>query len=298
MLVSNHNTTEQTDSAPSPASKPSWRFGDLSAAELMPQLQRHLLDQDINANWQLVWLNNDGRPVIGLLPKVSWSVYPNDEQSSSDLPNVYKVIKSCRSTAVNSDNNSYASTTAYMSYLEWQEELITYSNAQEVNHDTSYINSEESSKPSYHHGLIGFIGYDIAALELSPADRIELAMQPCASLGHYDIYLTPTAHADTGWALKTHLTNDDSSEGIGHKTNDNLVTTLTSYLDELDRKLSDKYLNQPQFKDASNITPLVLSPRWSKLDYQQAFNRTQDYLQQADYQTIQPTDEYQFLAQQ
>ncbi|WP_261863907.1 hypothetical protein [Psychrobacter sp. JCM 18900] len=158
MPVSNHNTTEQTDSAPSPASKPSWRFGDLSAAELMPQLQRHLLAQDIKANWQLVWLNNDGRPVIGLLPKVCWSVYPNDEQASSDLPNIYKVIKSCRgngvrrSTDVNSDDNSYASMTAYMSYLEWQDELIAYSNAQEVNHDTSYINNEESPKPSYHHG--------------------------------------------------------------------------------------------------------------------------------------------------
>lgn len=298
MLVSNHNTTEQTDSAPSPASKPSWRFGDLSAAELMPQLQRHLLDQDIKANWQLVWLNNDCRPVIGFLPKVSWSVYPNDEQDSSDLHNIYKVIKSCRSTGVrrdtdvNSDNNSYASTTAYMSYLEWQEELIAYSNAQEVNHDTSYINSEESSKPSYHHGLIGFIGYDIAALELSPADRIELAMQPCASLGHYDIYLTPTAHTDTGWALKTHLTNDDASENTDHETNDILINTLTSYLDELDQKLSDKHLNQPQFKDVSNITPLVLSPRWSKLDYQQAFNRTQDYLQQGDCYQINLTQKW------
>ncbi|MGB6924765.1 chorismate-binding protein, partial [Psychrobacter sp.] len=292
MLVSNYNTTEQTDSAPSPASKPSWRFGDLSATELMPQLQRHLLDQDIKANWQLVWLNNDGRPIIGLLPKVSWSVYSNDKQSSSDLPNIYKVIKNCRDTDVNSADNNYASTTTYMSYLEWQEELIAYSNAQEVNHDTSYINSEESSKPSYHHGLIGFIGYDIAALELSPADRIELAMQPSASLGHYDIYLTPTAHADTGWELRNHLTNDDTYENIGHKTNDNLVTTLTSYLDELDQKLSDNYLNQPQFKDTSNITPLVLSPRWSKPDYQQAFNRTQDYLQQGDCYQINLTQKW------
>ncbi len=298
MLVSNHNTTEQTDSSPSPASKPSWRFGDLSAAELMPQLQRHLLAQDIKANWQLVWLNNDGRPVIGLLPKVSWSVYPNDEQASSDSPNVYKVIKNCRSndvrrdTDVNSDNNSYAGTTAYMSYLEWQEELIAYSNTQKANHDTSYINSEESSKPSYHHGLIGFIGYDIAAHELSPADRIELAMQPCASLGHYDIYLTPTAHADTVWALKTHPTNASASENTDHETNDILINTLTSYLDELDQKLSDKHLNQSQFKDVSNITSLVLSPRWSELDYQQAFNRTQDYLQQGDCYQINLTQKW------
>jgi len=298
MLVSNHNTTEQTDSAPSPASKSSWRFGDLSAAELMPQLQRHLTEKDNQAHWELVWLNNDGRPVIGLLPKASWSVYPSDKQASNDLPNIYKVIKSCRSTdlcrdtAVNIAHNSYASTTAYRSYLEWQEELIAYSNAQEANHDTSNINNKESPKPSYHHGLIGFIGYDIAAHELSPADRIELAMQPCASLGHYDIYLTPTANADTGWALKSHLTNADAFENTGHKTNDILINTLTSYLDELDQKLSDKYLNQSQFKDPSNITPLVLNPRWSKLDYQQAFNRTQDYLQQGDCYQINLTQKW------
>ncbi|WP_261863905.1 anthranilate synthase component I family protein [Psychrobacter sp. JCM 18900] len=117
-------------------------------------------------------------------------------------------------------------------------------------------------------------------------------MQPCASLAHYDIYLTPTAHADIGWTLKTHLTNDDASENTDHETNDILINTLTSYLDELDQKLSDKHLNQPQFKDVSNITPLVLSPRWSKLDYQQAFNRTQDYLQQGDCYQINLTQKW------
>ncbi|GAF56133.1 LOW QUALITY PROTEIN: para-aminobenzoate synthase, aminase component [Psychrobacter sp. JCM 18901] len=295
MLVSNHNTTEQTDSAPSLASKPSWRFGDLSATELMPQLQRHLLDQDIKANWQLVWLNNDGRPVIGLLPKVSWSVYPKDEQSSSDLPNIYKVIKSCRNTDlsrdtnVNSADNSYAGTTAYMSYLEWQEELIAYSNTQKANHDTSYINSEESSKPSYHHGLIGFIGYDIAALELSPADRIELAMQPCASLGHYDIYLTPTAYADTGWALKSHLTNADVSENIGHKKTIFLILLprTTNWIKNCLINISIRH----SLKMHASL-PLVLSPRWSKLDYQQAFHRTQDYLQQGDCYQINLTQKW------
>lgn len=289
MLAPNQTITEQTDSAPSPASKSSWRFGDLSAAELMPQLRRHLLNQDDAENWQLAWLNNDGRPVIGLLPKVSWSVYPTDQKPSKDSVNTYRVVKNCRD---NCSTHSENTMTAYMSYLEWQNELIAYSNAQEVNHDTPYINNEESPKPSYHHGLIGFIGYDIAALELSPADRIELAMQPCASLGHYDIYLTPTAHTDTGWALKTHLTNDDASENTDHETNDILINTLTSYLDELDQKLSDKHLNQPQFKDVSNITPLVLSPRWSKLDYQQAFNRTQDYLQQGDCYQINLTQKW------
>ena len=85
MLVASHLKTEQTASAPSPATQPSWRFGDLSAAELLPQLQRYLFAQNPNANWQLVWLNNDGRPVIGLLPKMSWSVYYfTDDAAYSD----------------------------------------------------------------------------------------------------------------------------------------------------------------------------------------------------------------------
>ncbi|MEZ7518480.1 anthranilate synthase component I family protein [Psychrobacter sp. NPDC078370] len=289
MLVSNHNTTEQTDSAPSPASKPSWRFGDLSAAELMPQLRRHLLNQDDAANWQLAWLNNDGRPVIGLLPKVSWSVYPTDQKPSKDSVNTYRVVKNCRDNCFTHSENTM---TAYMSYLEWQNELIAYSKAYDTDNNSSNNVNPKSTKPCYHHGLIGFIGYDIAAYELSPADRIELAIQPCASLGHYDIYLTPTAHADTGWTLKNHLTNDDASENTDHETNDILINTLTSYLGELDQKLSDKHLNQPQFKDVSNITPLVLSPRWSKLNYQQAFNRTQDYLEQGDCYQINLTQKW------
>ncbi|MDN3451966.1 MULTISPECIES: anthranilate synthase component I family protein [unclassified Psychrobacter] len=300
MFVSNQKTTEQTDSVPSPANKPSWRFGDLSAAALMPQLQRHLLDQDTKASWQFVWLNNDGQPVIGLLPKVSWSVYPADEHSSNDSLNTYKVIKNCRGTDLNSVigmDNSHAITTTYLSYLEWQDALIAYSNAQKADNDTAYIDTQQSTKSNYHHGLIGFIGYDITAYELSPADRIELAMQPCASLGHYDIYLTPeeTDQAETGnvgWVLKTHLTNDDASENIGHKTKDTLLTALTSYLDELDQKLSDKYLNQVQFKASLNMTPLVLQSRWSKEDYQQAFNQTQDYLQQGDCYQINLTQKW------
>ena len=195
MVAPNQMITEQTDSDPSPASKFSWRFGDLSAAELMPQLRRHLLNQDDAANWQLAWLNNDRRPVIGLMPKVSWSVYPVDNHTSKDSNPVYRVVKNCRD---NCSTHSKPITTAYMSYLEWQNELIAYSKAYDDNSNSSNNINSKSTKPNYHHGLIGFIGYDIAAYELSPADRIELANQPCASLGHYDIYLTPAADTDTG----------------------------------------------------------------------------------------------------
>ena len=289
MVTPNQTITEQTDSDPSPASKSSWRFGDLSAAELMPPLRRHLLNQDDAANWQLAWLNNDGRPVIGLLPKVSWSVYATDQKPFKNSVNTYRVVKNCRD---NCSNHSKPTTTAYMSYLEWQNELIAYSKAYDTDNNSSNNINSKSTNSSYHHGLIGFIGYDIAAYELSPADRIELANQPCASLGHYDIYLTPVADTDTGWELKSIQTNSSSEEAAGNKAKNEFIVTLTSYLDELDKKLSDKYLNQAQFEDASNITPLILTPRWSKSDYQQAFDRTQDYLQQGDCYQINLTQKW------
>ena len=287
MPVPNSNITGQTNSAPSPATKTSWRFGDLSVADLIPQLQRHLYEKNHKANWQLVWLNNDGRPVIGLLPKVSWSVYPTKQQPAKGSVNTYRVVKKCRD---NDSNHSKSTTVAYMSHLEWQHELIAYSTAHDTDSNSlSNINSE-STKPSYHHGLIGFIGYDIAAHELSPKDRIELANQPCASLGHYDIYLASAA--DTGWALKTHHTTDNSDDTLGHEPTEPLLATLTSYLDELDNKLSDKYLNQAQSKRTSHTIPIVLTARWGKRDYQQAFGRTQDYLEQGDCYQINLTQEW------
>lgn len=289
MPVPNSNITGQTNSAPSPATKTSWRFGDLSVADLIPQLQRHLYEQNHKANWQFVWLNNDGRPVIGLMPKVSWSVYATDQKPSNDSNPVYRVVKNCRD---NYSTHSENTTTAYMSYLEWQHELIAYSKAYDTDSNSSNNINSKRTKPNYHHGLIGFIGYDIAAYELSPADRIELANQPCASLGHYDIYLTPAADTDTGWELKSIQTNSSSNEAVDNKAKDEFIVALTSYLDELDKKLSDKYLNQAQSKHTSHTIPVVLTARWSKRDYQQAFDRTQDYLEQGDCYQINLTQKW------
>ena len=292
MPVENHKTTEQTDSALSPATNPSWRFGDLPAAELMPHLQRYLLAQDAKANWQLVWLNNDGNPVIGLLPKVSWSVYFNT--ADNQLPDAplaaYKVIRQCRDVERTNDfDNGNATTAAYMSYAEWQDSLTTYSRAYEADNVTSTTNLNE--KPNYHHGLIGFIGYDIAAFELSPAANIELAAQPCAVLGHYDIYLTPQKTSKTGWQLTVNTTANSSDKTFDDECNDKAVVALISYLDGLDKKLSDKSIDDDCF-ESSETTPLILQARWSKPDYQQAFDRTQDYLQQGDCYQINLTQEW------
>ena len=283
MVASHHNTTVQTVSAPSPATKPSWRFGDLSAAELMPKLRRHLLAQDAKANWQLIWLNNDGRPVIGLLPKVSWSAYfcanetsYPDRQASFYQTNPYKVEKTCRATHHNNDNTV---TTAYISYSDWQDELIAYSQAYESENDLSTSINKNDEKPSYYHGLIGFIGYDIAAHELSPTAKIELAVQPCALLGHYDIYLAPNKNDEKDWELTVNTLSNDCDESTDNKKKNKLVAALIAYLDELDSKLSSIDMAN---NASCPLLPLKLDAKWHKNDYQQAFNQTQNYLQQGD----------------
>ncbi|WP_227511816.1 anthranilate synthase component I family protein [Psychrobacter sp. ENNN9_III] len=245
----------------------------MSAAELLPKLQRHLIKQDVQTNWQLVWLNNAGRPVIGLLPKVSWSVYATHNQISHTKLPTYKVIKHCRS-----DKN--AVTTAYMNYIKWQDELIAYSQAYEANNTVSNSLNTLYEKPNYHHGLIGFIGYDIAAHELSPAANIKLAAQPCAVLGHYDMYLTP-CDSGRGWALRTvglHTPSDETDPALG---------LLISCLDSLEQQLSKTTNNI-----AKTPAPLHLQPRWHQHDYQAAFDKTQYYLQQGDCYQINLTQEW------
>ena len=280
MLAPNafQDKNKQTSLVQTPAIKNSWRFGELSATELLPKLQQHLLAQDSNANWQLVWLNNDGHPVIGLLPKVSWSVYATHNQISLTQLPTYKVIKHCR-------NDENAVTTAYMNYIKWQDELIAYSQDHETNNAASNSLNISYEKPNYHHGLIGFIGYDIAAHELSPAAKIELAAQPGAVLGHYDIYLTQSVTDKAGWTLKNITSDvDDPSTNLA-------VAKLISYLNTLDLELSST--KRAAHNIERPLTPLILNARWHKSDYHNAFRKTQDYLQQGDCYQINLTQAWQ-----
>lgn len=307
-----HNSDEASDTAKTPAIiNNSWRFSALSAADLLPILQHHLKSQDPTVHWQLVWLNNDGCPVIGLLPKTSWSVYSNADHDTSTLPQTataktaaYKVIKNCRDSEYQN-----APMTHYMSYSEWQDELINYSNIHANSDADNHANSDDISplvnkaqKPVYNHGLIGFIGYDIAAHELSPAATIsqasQLELQPCAVLGHYDIYLTLSSNTisedinsnERGWQLNiaTCITNNASE----NKAKTKIITALILYLDELDNELSNKnHLNKAVYSYL--LTPLNLSAQWHKNTYQQAFAQTQRYLVDGDCYQINLTQAWQ-----
>ena len=321
-------TSQQTDSASSPAITYSWRFGDLPAAELLPYLQRHLRQQRSTALWQLVWLNNDERPVIGVLPKVSWSVYPTIQPSSGKSALTYsaltyKVIKTYREDCA----KGHKTVTSHMSYREWQDELISYSKSHESVSHTTATHTIDPRKPDachvdsgnwrtshvpsrYHHGLMGFIGYDIAAHALSPADNIKLAAQPCAALGHYDICLQPSVHGVNEWALMVNETDDDASDNRSNERKSQLLTQLASYLDDLDQQLSTLNANhteQPCADISTNVAmlkstshqpislelqSLSLQPRWNNRDYRQAFNQTQTYLHLGDCYQINLTQEW------
>ncbi len=290
--------TKRTETLSAPAiANNSWRFGDLSAAELLPQLQQHLMAQQHSAHWQLVWLNNDEQPMIGLLPRVSWTVClaAADAQLVGQQAAIYKVIKSTRGTDAGTDNSNKV-TVSNISYSDWQKELIDYSQIYESSVSASVPPkpNEPDDSTSYHHGLVGFIGYDIAAYELSPNAGIQQTLQPCAVLGHYDIYLTPSTHLtgknshSVGWQLKvqpTHVkTNNESSSA--------LITTLIGYLDLLDDKLSNKN-KAPYAQPKNSLAPLTLSARWHKSTYQRAFEQSQDYLGQGDCYQINLTQAWQ-----
>ena len=298
------DNTQQPDFKNTPSVQNRWRFAGLSAAELLPHLQRHLTAQHPKANWQLVWLNNNGHPVIGLLPKVSWSVYFRTNQPSSILlkntqnkTSDYKVIKTYR--------GSPSSTTEYLSYQDWQDELIAYSKAYQTVASQSAVIDEKDTitdQPSYQHGLIGFIGYDIAAHELSPTANIPQASQPSAVLGHYDIYLSPVKdHYQTSWQLITPL--HDASNNAADQA---IISELKHCLQHLDDELSNEQLNSAtnnqtiknRLKDQAQLTSLILKAKWQKSDYQQAFIRTQSYLVNGDCYQINLTQAWQGVLNQ
>ncbi len=283
LLRDDYADSERSNDLSTPAIKSNrWRFGDLAAAQLLPLVQRYLLAQNADINWQLIWLNNDGCPVIGLLPKVSWQVFFNTAGSSIAS---YQVLKTQRHSAVNAEGA--VTTRTDMSYSEWQNELIAYSQRYDNNTDFS-----EST--GYHHGLMGFIGYDIAAQALSPNANIEIAEQPCAVLGHYDIYLTPVVNnknndknkPQTAWQL--HI-QDTSLENKSNQIEPE-ITQLIKYLAALDSQLSS---NDKAKLQLAPLAPLSLTARWHKSDYQRAFMQTQHYLQQGDCYQINLTQVWQ-----
>ena len=257
---------KNTSTAPS-MPRHGWRFGALSAADILPRLQAYLSQVDAQAEWQLAWLHNDGQPVIGLLPKRAWTLYPvGDSDNSGETPQ-YRVYEHGR----DADNHEIQ-----MSYESWQAQLIAYNQAQADAFLDVHNGAQDT--PCYSHGLIGFIGYDIAARAMSPQAVTVLSNQPAAYMGHYDICLI---QKDAVWQLyyagKPYTKAHDAPV---------IVHTIANALSDFDAALCSQgsYLAPPA---------LHLQATWQPKEYEAAFKRTQDYLTQGDCYQINLTQKWQ-----
>lgn len=304
-----------------------WRFADHDAAELLPALV-NVLNGNSNAKpdaqvgsvhdqrvattvvtkvattdatsaseirsdqWQLCWLNNSDTPIIGLLPKVSWTLYPlsthqlTEPQSvtASDFP--LEVVKRLRIESL-----SHIEISCHrhrLSYADWITELIDYSAAHHPN--PHHRQQSTPSNPSYQHGLMGFIGYDIAAKQLSPdcpdiafagntfnatsLSKGEFLGTPCAFLGHYDITLRPT---NQGWQLCVHRDTEPTT-----------IEYINQRLNQLEHQLS-----LPANDNSCSLPTCLLNNTWNYRQYRAAFEQTQRYLRQGDCYQINLTQNWQ-----
>lgn len=258
-------------------------FDNLPAHQLVPYLidfveqcaERHL-------PWHVCWLNNQGSPVVGLLPKKSWSVSPITQPHNlkSSALNVEVTVYN-RPQDQASQAATQMVTTRHMGYEQWISELIEYATvhkkADNKAHNGGNYSAHSINKPHescvYHNGLMGFIGYDIAAKALSPKSDIGLAEQPAAFLGHYDIYLTPTPQ---GWQLHTQPACPQQA-----------INKVMTYLQAFEAQLSSRQQKQL----ASPL--LALDPIWDVEGYRSAFEQTQHYLYQGDSYQINLTQKWQ-----
>lgn len=183
----------------------------ISPTTLTDLIARHL------GKWQVFWLNDDGNPVIGILPKVSWTLLPaiNGTAKKNTLTLHQK----------NRVHFDYTCQKLACTYQDYQTLLTNY----HVAHSEPCTNTQ-----AYYHGLMGYVSYDITAHALNPS--ISYGDTPCAYFGHYDYYLT----YDNGWQL--HSLDSDAAA----KTQCAKITKLLALLPFADS------LTSPDIQD---ITP-------------------------------------------
>lgn len=240
--------------------------------------------KDTTANSETLAQTNPNHPLNIEILKVSRQVIsPNiDHNVQSELAATdNQLAKSAMgATLSESENNSFSinSCTKYcVDYQYWIEELIQYSKDNANQQPTTQLDPDtniESSSSKYHSGLMGFIGYDIAARALTADPKIELADQPCAFLGHYDVYLKPSANH--GWELHTE-----------DQTPPSVKDTVVYYLQIFEQRLFD-LLQQSTMPPALPLTAL-----WNFEQYNEAFNQVQQHLYQGNSYQINLTQKWQ-----
>ncbi len=194
----------------------------------------------------LIWLADDTQPVIGLCPR--WQISQSRHTPPSTAPTV--VIERRWRQA---DGQLSAPVTVPLDF------------EQAIRHDwvDSQIDHWQLPELSgFRGGLMGFIGYDWAAAQhgiaLAPTDQPTPASQ--AVLGCYDIFLRKDAK---GW----HLYGADCAR----------LQTVYQHIQNIAHGLLTPRDPLPDLQMIQNFMP-----RWSPLQYQQAFAQVQAYLRAGD----------------
>lgn len=174
-------------------------------------------------------------------------------------------------------------------YRQFADYLMAYCCHQDyvsINNTSNKINKPPNT--GYHHGLMGFISYDASVIYLTN-DFTEQSKQinqpqPLAYFGHYPLFLSVMTlkdgnnhpyykwklHAQNAWAVSL---IDDVVQLLK-----DMLTLSTSILTTLS---SHKQNMSKQSKQASP-PPLILTPLWTKTDYQHAFDKIQAHLHAGD----------------
>ena len=145
----------------------------------------------------------------------------------------------------------------------------------------SALSTSHSGSPekSFHGGLMGFIGYDLAAAQTVDLEQLE---SPAAIMGEYDIFFRQeiSALGNTYWQLY----GPDLPE----------LHEIYTHLSVLTGDCSSSHRST---KPITLKLEQVFQPIWQFVQYQQAFHHIQDYLKQGDCYQVNLTQPFQAVMQ-
>lgn len=123
------------------------------------------------------WLQNNQNPIIGLLPKITWT-----------LSHTYQSTLTTR----HRHNTAYQAQSTTADFTHFKNQIIAY----HTQHKQPPKNPNDPKAHPFAGGLLGYASYDVAANALSSA--IALPAGILAYFGHYDCFL---AWQNNAWQL-------------------------------------------------------------------------------------------------
>lgn len=225
-------------------------------------------------DWQVFYLYNNHKPIIGILPSISFLLEYNkfkDKEFKDNQP-VFVMTQ-------------YTFDVKKLSLQTQTKQPITLDNYKKIINDyyyQKYTNRKKTNKSIkdgyFFNGLMGFIGYDIGAYQLNHTIGIDENM-PCAFFGNYDCYINQQNNQLFLYINKNNKQQTDSQKNHSQK--------LNFIIHSLKNLINTQTLNTQTSKN-----PIVFTKTWGKDDYNNAFYQTQDYLKQGDIYQINLTQKF------